>query len=165
MWSIAKPWVSYRIQSLNPPVQTDFIFFLQFVGPFYAVCRGNNVEENIALMITVLRQLEQLLKEKKFLFGDKPSAADYLIWPHVERLPGIQMFCDKLQEAITRDKFPVFYGWMDQMLTDEAVKATSRTPQQHCDFMKLFSSGGEQVYDLDGKDYTIHARKEKWLVI
>jgi len=105
--------------------------------------------------------MEELLKESNFLFGDKPSAADYLVWPHVERLPGIQMFCDKLQEAISRDKFPVFYGWMDRMLADEAVKATGRTPQQHCDFMKLYSSGGEHVYDLDGKDYTIHARKEK----
>ena len=112
-------------------------------------------------MITIINKMEELLKESSFLFGDKPLAADYLVWPHVERLPGIQMFCDKLQEAITRDKFPVFYGWMDRMLADEAVKATSRTPQQHCDFMKLYSSGGEHVYDLDGKDYTIHARKEK----
>jgi len=107
-----------------------------------------------------MNKLEELLKENSFLFGDKPSAADYLIWPYVERLPGAQILSDKLQEAITSEKFPAFFAWRDRMLADEAVKATVRTPQQHADFLKLYISGGEQVYDFDGKEYTIHARKE-----
>ena len=111
-------------------------------------------------MVTIINKLEELLKENNFLFGDKPSAADYLIWPYAERLPGAQILSDKLREAITSDKFPAFFAWRDRMLADEAVKATGRTPQQHADFAKLYISGGDQVYDLDGKDYTIHARKE-----
>lgn len=120
------------------------------------------MEDNITSMVALLNKLEDLLKQNgNFLFGDKPCAVDYLVWPHVERLPGVQMRLDKLQEAITKEKFPVFYAWMDRMLDDEAVKATSRTPQQHYDFMMKYASGGEHVYDLNGKDYTIHARKEK----
>lgn len=112
-------------------------------------------------MSAMLNKLEDLLKQNgSFLFGDKPAAADYLIWPHVERLPGVQMGNDKLREAITKEKFPVFYAWMDRMLADEAVKATSRTPEQHYNFMKKYVSGGEHVYDFDMKDYVIHAREQ-----
>ena len=133
---------------------------IQFIGPFYGVYRGNNLDENIASMCGMLSKVEDLLKQNgNFLFGDKPCAADYLIWPHVERLPGGQMGIDKLRDAITKEKFPVFYAWMDRMMADEAVKATSRTPEQHYNFMKKYVSGGEHVYDLNMKEYTIHARK------
>ena len=119
------------------------------------------MDDNITSMVTVLNKLEELLKQSgNFFFGDKPCAADYLIWPHIERLPGVQMSVDKLQEAITKEKFPIFYAWMDRMLADEAVKATSRTPEQHYNFMKMYTTGGEQVYDLDMKDYTIYARQK-----
>lgn len=119
------------------------------------------MDDNIASMCTMLNKLEDLLKQNgDFLFGNKPYAADYLIWPHVERLPAAQMVVDKMQEAITKEKFPVFYAWVDRMLADEAVKATSRTPEQHCNFMKIYVSGGEHVYDFDMKDYIIYARKQ-----
>jgi len=91
-----------------------------------------------------------------FLFGDKPLPADYLIWPHIERLPGGQMGVDRLRDAITKEKFPVFYAWMDRMMANEAVKATCHTPEQHYNFMEKFMSGGEHVYDLNMKDYTIY---------
>lgn len=39
----------------------------------------------------MITKLEELLKGNDFLFGDKPSAADYLVWPHIERLPGAQI--------------------------------------------------------------------------
>ena len=134
----------------------------QFVGPFYGVIRGNNVDDSIPSMSAFLSKLEDLLKQNgNFLFGDKPTAADYLSWPHVERLPAAQIGNDKLRDAITKEKFPVFYAWMDRMLADEAVKATSRTPEQHYNFIKKFASGGEHVYDLNMKDYTIHARKQQ----
>jgi len=109
----------------------------------------------------MLNKLEDLLKQNgNFLFGDKPCAADYLIWPHVERLSAAQIVVDKLQEAITKEKFPVFYAWIDRMLANEVVKATSRTAQQHYEFMKRYLSGGEHVYDSDGKEYTIYARRQ-----
>ena len=120
------------------------------------------MDDNIASMSAMLSKLEDLLKQNgQFLFGDKPSAADYLIWPHIERLPGVQMHVDQLRDSITKEKFPIFYAWMERMLADEVVKATSRTPEQHYNFMKKYVSGGEHVYDLNMKDYTIHARKEK----
>ena len=120
------------------------------------------MDDNIASMIVMVNKLEELLKKNgNFLFGDRPLAADYLIWPYVERLPGGQIGIDKLREAITKEKFPIFFAWVDRMLADEAVKATSRTPQQHYDFTKSWISGGEHVYDHDGKEYTIYARKEK----
>ena len=119
------------------------------------------MDDNVASMCTILNKLEDLLKQNgNFLFGDKPCAADYLIWPHIERLPGVQIGVDKLRDAITKEKFPVFYAWMDRMLADEAVKATGRTPEQHYNFMKKYTSGGEHVYDLNMKDYSIHARKQ-----
>jgi len=121
---------------------------------------GNNVEENISLMITFTNTLEELLKENNFLFGDSPSAADYLIWPFIERLPGVQLLSEKLKEAFTSEKFPAFFAWRDRMLADESVKATGRTPQQHADFVKRMKQGGEHVYDLNGKEYSIHAKKE-----
>ena len=120
---------------------------------------GNNVEESLASMITVTNMLEDLLKENTFLFGDKASAADYLIWPFIERFPGLLMMSDKLREAFTSEKFPKFFAWMDLMLADEAVKATGRTPQQHAEFVKRVKQGEEVAYDLDGKEYTIHASK------
>ena len=120
------------------------------------------MDENITSMVTVLNKLEELLKQSgNFFFGDKPCAADYLIWPHIERLPGVQMSVDKLQEAITKEKFPIFYAWMDRMLANEAVQATSRTPEQHYNFTKLYYiPGAEQVYDFDMKNYTIYARQK-----
>ena len=119
------------------------------------------MNDNITSMVAMLNKLEELLKQNgNFLFGDKPHAADYLVWPHTERLLGVQMGVDKLQEAVTKEKFPIFYAWVDRMLADEAVKATSRTPEQHHDFMKAYAAGGDHVYDLDMKDYTIYARQK-----
>ena len=120
----------------------------------------SKLDGHLASMAAMVTQLEETLKQNgNFLFGDKPSAADYLIWPHVERLPVAQMMFGKLQEAIAREKFTVFYAWVDRMLADDAVKATGRTAQQHFESTKKYLAG-EHVYDLDGKDYTIHARKE-----
>ena len=120
------------------------------------------MDDNITSMVTMLYKMEELLKQNgKFLFGDKPCAPDYLIWPHIERLPGVQMYVDKLQEAITKEKFPIFYAWVDRMLANEAVRATSRTPKQHYNFTKIYYMPGvEQVYDFDMKDYTIYARQK-----
>jgi len=112
-------------------------------------------------MTTFINTLEEWLKESNFLFGNEPSAADYLVWPFIERLPAGQLLSDKLQEAITSEKFPAFYAWINRMSADEAVKATGRTAQQHADYMKKMKQGGDPVYDLNGKEYTIHASKEK----
>ena len=129
--------------------------------PFIGVSGGNNVDDNITSMVTVLNKMEELLKQNSFLFGDKPCAADYLIWPHIERLPAVQMYVNKLQEAITKEKLPIFYAWMDRMLANEAVQATSRTPEQHYNFTKIYYiPGAEQVYDFDMKNYTIYARQK-----
>ena len=133
---------------------------IQFIGPYYGVYRGNNLDDNIASICAMLSKVEDLLKQNgNFLFGDKPLAADYLIWPHVERLPGGQMGVDRLRDAITKEKFPVFYAWMNRMMANEAVKGTCHTPEQHYNFMEKFMSGGEHVYDLNMKEYTIYARK------
>ena len=117
--------------------------------------------KNIAAMIAFTNTLKERLKENNFLFSNEPSAADYLVWSFIEQLPGVQILSDKLQEAITSEKFPAFYVWTNCMSADEVVKATGRTAQQHADYMKKMKQVGDPVYDLNGKEYTMHASKEK----
>jgi len=78
-----------------------------------------------------LTEFEKELGDKKFVGGDNPSMADYLMWPWIERL----YMLDDLS------KFPVLSAWCAAMTNLAAVKECSYPVEWHKKFVELYREG------------------------
>ena len=106
--------------------------------------------EAIATLQKSMNYLESDLKcrQSKFFYGnDKPGMLDYMIWPWIERVETIPKFHSKLPEIIPGDQFPNFNLWIQNMLTDSAVKEYFLDSETHYTY-SLSSREGKNNYDL-----------------
>ncbi len=69
----------------------------------------------------------------------------------------------ELAEAVSRDKFPVLFGYFDRMRENDAVKQILIPTSNHLAFLEGILSGGSGDYgtaDLTGEGIKIYTRKE-----
>lgn len=74
-------------------------------------------------------------QSKKFIGGDKPGMADYMIWPWLERLPAV-IGITKLGDMKTylKENFPRLEQYRQDMLEDSAVKAVAFSDELHYEY-------------------------------
>ena len=126
------------------------------IGCFYKIFRMDTTSDEEKKMEALtnfqnsLLFLEQELKNRgtKFFHSKtQPGMLDYMIWPWIERVETIPKFHPKLPEIIPGDQFPNFNVWIQNMLTDSAVKEYFLDSETHYTY-SLSSREGKNNYDL-----------------
>ena len=68
---------------------------LQFIPNFYKLLRDTSDETPVKELVDFFGRLEKIIErhgENSFLGGvDKPGAADYLVWPWIERTQALKV--------------------------------------------------------------------------
>ena len=74
------------------------MLFLQFIPNFYKFFRDNSDESALKELVDFFQRLENSIKLQKEKLGlqfigdsTKPGAADYLIWPWIERSQALKI--------------------------------------------------------------------------
>ncbi len=70
---------------------------------------------------------------------------DYLLWPHIERMPMIKQMA--MFDPVPEDKFPKVTAWIKVMKDTPGVKATITPDELHIKFAKGFQEKNVQ-YDF-----------------
>jgi len=92
------------------------------------------IRENLVNCIRSLQaEIEKL--SKKYIGGDNPGMADYMIWPWLERLPAV-IGLSKLGDMKTylKENFPRLEQYRQDMLEDAAVKAVAYSDELHYEY-------------------------------
>jgi hypothetical protein len=68
----------------------------------------------------------------------------------------------ELGSLVTKDKFPIFFEYLDHMKEDEAVKQSYLSTEAHIAFVKSYKAGVHDysIADTKGTGITIYAKKE-----
>lgn len=70
----------------------------------------------------------------------------------------------EIGSSITKEKFPLFFDYIDRMKQNEAVKQSYLPPEAHAAFIKgMVNNDGYQDYstvDIHGTGVTIYTKKE-----
>lgn len=68
----------------------------------------------------------------------------------------------ELSAQISEDQFPDFFGWIERMKANDAVKQSYSSPEAHAAFAKSVRAGSHDYShaDVTGKGITIYAKKE-----
>ncbi|XP_078463004.1 glutathione S-transferase omega-1 isoform X1 [Lampetra planeri] len=78
---------------------------------------------------------------KTFLGGARPSMADYMVWPWMERLPAVGAL--RVLDALPRLK-----AWWEAMMKDAAVIATFMDMDTYKEFGKRYAANDMESYDI-----------------
>uniref|UniRef100_S4RHA9 Glutathione S-transferase omega n=1 Tax=Petromyzon marinus TaxID=7757 RepID=S4RHA9_PETMA len=76
-----------------------------------------------------------------FLGGARPSMADYMVWPWMERLPAVGAL--RVLDALPRLK-----AWWEAMMKDAAVLATFTDMDTYKEFGKRYAANDMESYDI-----------------
>lgn len=68
----------------------------------------------------------------------------------------------ELSAQISEAQFPDFFGWIERMKANDAVKQSYSPPEAHAAFAKSVRAGSHDYShaDVTGKGITIYAKKE-----
>ncbi|KAH9630466.1 hypothetical protein HF086_017004 [Spodoptera exigua] len=115
---------------------------------YFKLVRGPDTitEDNIAAYHKNLTFIQQELQNRgtKFLDGDQPGYADYMIWPWFERLHVIKHDLARLD----KQKYKLLLEYIDNMFQDPVV-AEYKLPREALEhFQNQYKLGLKPVYDL-----------------
>jgi len=117
----------------------------QIISAFYGLYRGSNDETKVQALRDALAKNETLLRGDYFS-GSQPGYADYMIFPHYERMPAVDILA---QGAIgLEQKFPKTSAYIQRMLARPEVARVARSTDHHLKFIKMYISGGPIDYDI-----------------
>lgn len=111
--------------------------------PAFYKARGTGGPEAQQELDRYLTEFEKELADKKFIGGDNPSMADYLMWPWIERL----------EMLANLSKFPVLLAWCAAMSDVPAVQECSYPVEWHKKFIEMHKAGNpdSQLYGIKEK--------------
>ena len=109
--------------------------------------RANHWAESLKYLNIFELELSERGEEGFFSGNNVPGFLDYMIWPWIERVETIPKFHSKLPEIIPGDQFPNFNLWIQNMLTDSAVKDYFLDSETHYTYL-LSVREGKNNYDL-----------------
>uniref|UniRef100_A0A6P7FV64 Glutathione S-transferase omega-1-like n=1 Tax=Diabrotica virgifera virgifera TaxID=50390 RepID=A0A6P7FV64_DIAVI len=108
----------------------------------------HSAEEWAKLMLEALQPLEEVLSQRRtpFFGGDKPSMADYMIWPWAERAGCIGI---KLQQKLPlKDSdIPLLRKWRKDMMNEPVCKELYISGERFWIIAKAKIDGVEPAYD------------------
>ncbi|XP_076450564.1 glutathione S-transferase omega-1-like [Babylonia areolata] len=123
-------------------------FGKKLAANFYKFMRSDGKDEEAKdTLIKAMNNLEeQIAVRGKFFGGDKVAMVDLMMWPWFERIAAIQKYCSSLVPSETN--FPKMFSWMQTMLQQPSVKATSFSDDTHNEFIISFIVDNKPKYDL-----------------
>jgi len=143
----------HRLTPCDPYVKARDRMLLEYFGNiirlFYGKLRKpETLEEGVQDLQKRFQHLENELsnREGPLYGGTSPSMIDFLMWPHMERLPVLAKRLDP-RMSVSVSTYPRLAAWYTHMYDVTAVKATMLDHQTHDVFLK--------AYELDphGVDY------------
>jgi len=91
-------------------------------------------------------QFYESLLQKDYFAGDQPGYADFMSWPWVERLSGIEILSDG-RLAVTPQKYPKFAAYIERMKEIPEIKTFLLDGPTHAKFIDGVVKGN---VDYDG---------------
>ncbi|XP_078375297.1 glutathione S-transferase omega-1-like isoform X2 [Oculina patagonica] len=120
----------------------------KIIPAFYKSVKGD--DEGKEELDKQLAAFDKELKDRKskFIGGETPSMADYLMWPWIERL----YIMTELRERHV-NKFPMFSAWCAAMSELPAVKEDSYPAEWHKKFYEGYFAGNpeSQLFGIEEK--------------
>jgi len=117
----------------------------QLVSAFYGMYQGPTDETKLQALRDALTKNEALLKGDYFA-GAQPGYADYMIFPHYERIPTLEILANG--KVALEQMFPKTAAYIKRMLARPEVARVAKHPQFHAKFLKMMISGGPVDYDI-----------------
>ncbi|KAL8593225.1 hypothetical protein ACOMHN_009880 [Nucella lapillus] len=124
-------------------------FAKKFVTNYYKTLRskGSDEEAKDALTKGLNKMEEEIAARGKFFGGEKLAMIDLMMWPWFERLGLLQSASSSAIPSKTN--LPRLFSWIQTMLQEPAVKATSFDTDTHLKFaLSYFSTEGNPNYDI-----------------
>jgi len=114
----------------------------------YAVIGTEDKDKTLKNLHKSYKFYEGVLAERggPFYGGAHPAMIDYLMWPHMERIPAIFR---KLEPAalVNKESYPYLDAWYTCMYQLPAVKATLFDDESHMKFIMALANKTFDMYD------------------
>jgi len=117
----------------------------QIISAFYGIYQNPKDDAKLQTLRDALTKNETLLKGDYFS-GSQPSFADYMIFPHYERIPTIDILTGGGLQV--EQKFAKTAAYIKRMLARPEVSRVAKSPQFHAKFIKMMIAGGPVDYDI-----------------
>ncbi|KAJ0178207.1 hypothetical protein K1T71_006030 [Dendrolimus kikuchii] len=126
------------VQSTGP-IESMFIKQLKFPDRI--------TEDNYTAYHNALEFVQEQLKSRgtKFIDGNEPGYADYMIWPFFERL---RMFDNNPRMRLDENKYPLLVEYLRNMLNDPVVSEYIIPLDILAKFLSAYTEGTKPQYDI-----------------
>jgi glutathione S-transferase len=118
--------------------------FSKVLAPTYKLQKDEDFEANQATFNELLGKFLDRYLNHDFLGGQRPSYADYMIWPWIERFEYLKQFRSVQIDPKIAGKLQAY---VDKMMELPAVKKTYQSPVVHKKFYDGYLSG-KPNYDV-----------------
>ncbi|XP_005103170.1 glutathione S-transferase omega-1 [Aplysia californica] len=140
-----------RLQSSDPYIRAwDRVleeYYGRLASSLYGLLKPDESETALKQVHKCYAYYEDVLVKRggPFFGGSKPSLIDYMVWPHMERIPAVS---EKWAPAAALDKarYPKLDAWYRSMYQLPAVKDTMFDHETHRQFL---ISLREKTYNYD----------------
>jgi len=118
----------------------------QMAGASRGIHENPTDESKLQAIRDALTKNESLLKGDYFS-GPQPGYVDYMIFPHYERIPTVELMTNGGLHL--EQKNPKTAAYIKRMLARPEVARVARSPQLHAKFVKTRLNGGQVDYDVE----------------
>ena len=123
---------------------------MKYLYPIFAKVPGREVtnEEKVELFKNLVEHLKTFEEElasrgTKYLGGDEPCMADYMIWPYFERIEALPILLGELgQNFVLPSGLEALHSWINEMRLTEPVKAYGLSPARMAKITKIHNETG-----------------------
>jgi len=117
----------------------------QLTGAFYGTFQNMTDETKLQVLRDAIAKNEALLQGDYFS-GAQPNYADYMIFPHYERIPAVDILSNGMLGL--EKNFPKTTAYLKRMMARPEIARVAKSPQFHAKFLKMATSGGPIDYDI-----------------